>query len=163
MTSGNNLLAHNVLCLASNTLTLSIKKLRILKLTTQNTTSLQWTAGLSGKQLGEDNQQRARGHEQLAGLKTAPSIAQIPVAAAQLTLCTFRTLRYHRLAGLLVTEILFETASLVAFNCDVSDVVRGVQFDARISLLGAGNRLLGVVTARPRARRVTIVALQGKG
>ena len=162
MTSGNNLLAHNVLCLASNTLTLSIKKLRILKLTTQNTTSPQWTAGLSGKQLGEDNQQRARGHEQLAGLKTAPSIAQIPIAAAQLTFCIFRTL-HQRLAGLLVTAILFETASLVAFNFDVSDFVRGVCFDARISLRGAGNRLLGVVTARPRARRVTIVALQGKG
>ena len=124
----NNLLAHNVLCLTTNTLTFSIKKLCILKLTTQNTTSLQWTAGLSGKQLGEDNQQRARGHEQLAGLKTAPSIAQIPVAAAQLTFYIFP----HPLAGLFGTEILYETASYVGFCLDVTNFVRGVYFDASV-------------------------------
>ena len=124
----NNLLAHNVLCLTTNTLTFSIKKLCILKLTTQNTTSLQWTAGLSGKQLGEDNQQRARGHEQLAGLKTTPSIAQIPVAAAHLTFYNFPL----RLAGLFVTEILFETASFVGFYFDVIKFVRDVCFDASV-------------------------------
>ena len=106
----------------------------ILKLTTQNTTSLQWTAGLSGKQLGEDNQQRARGHEQLAGLKTAPSIAQIPVAAAHLTFYNFPR---HRLAGLFVTEILFETASFVGFYFDVIKFVRDVCFDASVEARGA--------------------------